>query len=314
VVNDSMYRFLVTPFGVTGPFIQNIGTPTDNGFMKTTFSKDGSKYLVVDRRGLVEVYDFDRCSGLFTSVTTIEPEQPTGLVPFYFGCEFSASGRFIYVSSNDDVESRIVQFDLMAPNIAASKDTIANLTLPPTGGLLKRAPDDKIYFSCVYNDGILVYPYPDTVTSIYNLNLSVINYPDSAGQACNFSPFSFYLGGNETNWGLPNNPEYELGTLVGSPCDTLVGIQQIQNEIAPTLHIYYHSSWEKVFINAQHIKGQSGKLMLYDLQGKLIYTEPIKSQNGFYTKDLSIIGKAAGMYLVVVETEKERLVKKFVIE
>ncbi|MBL0339590.1 MAG: hypothetical protein IPP71_00970 [Bacteroidetes bacterium] len=55
VVNDSMYRYLVTPAGIEGPFIQNVGTPTDNGFMHTTFSKDGSKYLVVDRRGLIEV-------------------------------------------------------------------------------------------------------------------------------------------------------------------------------------------------------------------------------------------------------------------
>ncbi|MBL0339589.1 MAG: T9SS type A sorting domain-containing protein [Bacteroidetes bacterium] len=236
------------------------------------------------------------------------------MVPFYFGCEFSASGRYIYVSSNDDVESRIVQFDLLAPDIAASKDTIANFSLPPTGGLLKRGPDDKIYFSCVYNDGILAYPYPDSVTSIYNLNLSVINYPDSAGSACDFSPFSFYLGGNETYWGLPNNPEYDLGALDGSPCDTLVGIQQIPNTVPPALHVYYHPTWEKAFINAEHLKGHSGKLMLYNLQGQMIYEEQIKIQNGYYTKDLSMIGKAKGMYMVVVETEQERVVKKFVIE
>ncbi|MBK7967856.1 MAG: T9SS type A sorting domain-containing protein [Bacteroidetes bacterium] len=314
VVNDSMYRYLITPLGIEGPFVQNIGTPTDNGFMHTTFSKDGSKYLVVDRRGLIEVYDFDRCSGLFTNVTTIEQEQPSGLVPYYFGCEFSASGRYIYVSSNDDVESRIVQFDLMSPNIPASKDTIADLSLPPTGGLLKRAPNDKIYFSCVYNDGILAYPYPDSVTSIYNLNLSVINYPDSAGTACDYSPFSFYLGGNETYWGLPNNPEYELGALAGSPCDTLVGIGEAPQIQQAALNVFYHTAWEKAFINASNLKGKTGKLLVYDMQGKVVHSEPLRILNGYYTRDLSMAGFSNGMYLVVLATEKERLTKKLMVE
>ncbi|MBK7390465.1 MAG: hypothetical protein IPI23_15750 [Bacteroidetes bacterium] len=130
--------------------------------MHTTFSKDGSKYLVVDRRGLIEVYDFDRCSGLFTNVTQIEQEQLPGSFPAYFGCEFSATGRYIYVSSNNDVESSIVQFDLWAPNISASKDTIVYLTIPPTGGLLKRGPDDKIYFSLYIMMGLTYTHTPES--------------------------------------------------------------------------------------------------------------------------------------------------------
>jgi hypothetical protein len=310
-VNDEYYRYLVSPSGITGPFIQNIGTITDNGFMHTAFSKDGSKYLVVDYRGLIEVFDFDRCTGLFTNVTQIESEQLPGSFPAYFGCEFSATGRYIYVSSNNDVESSIVQFDLWAPNISASKDTIIYLTIPPTGGLLKRGPDDKIYFSCVYNDGINLYPYPESATSIYNLNLSVINSPDSAGSACGFSPFSFNLGGNETYWGLPNNPDYDLPALVGSPCDTLVS----QNELAGaaavgSLHVYYHSDWDKAFINASNLKGKNGKLMVYDMQGKLIHSEPLRIQNGYYTRDFSMTGYATGIYVVTIQTEKERLTKK----
>ncbi len=314
VVNDSMYRYLISPAGIEGPFVQNIGTPTDNGFMHTTFSKDGSKYLVVNYRGLIEVYEFDRCSGLFTNVTTIEQEQPIGSFPQYTGNAFSSSGRYTYICTSDNPDTYLYQFDLLAPNITASKTLIYTVNAPSYFGFMRLAPDNKIYCSHNYYDGINTYPYTDSLNNNFNQNLSVINDPDSAGLACNFSPFSFYLGGNETYWGMPNNPEYELGALVGSPCDTLVGIQQIQNEIEPALHIYYHPTWEKVFINAEHIKGHKGNLKLYNLQGKLIFTEPMKIQNGFYTKDLSMTGKATGMYLVVVETERERLVKKFVIE
>ncbi|MBK8873566.1 MAG: T9SS type A sorting domain-containing protein [Bacteroidetes bacterium] len=311
--NNNFHTYLITPNGIGTPFVQNIGFATNTNFIHSTFSKDGTKYLSVNYKGLIEVFDFDRCTGLFTNVTQIEQEQLPGSFPAYFGCEFSATGRYIYVSSNNDVESSIVQFDLWAPNISASKDTIVYLTIPPTGGLLKRGPDDKIYFSCVYNDGINLYPYPESATSIYNLNLSVINSPDSAGSACGFSPFSFNLGGNETYWGLPNNPDYDLPALAGSPCDTLVS----QNELAEavgSLHVYYHPAWEKAFINASNLKGKSGKLLVYDMQGRVVHSEPLRIQNGYYTRDLTMIGKADGVYLVVVETEQERLVKKVLID
>ncbi|MBK8873107.1 MAG: T9SS type A sorting domain-containing protein [Bacteroidetes bacterium] len=50
------------------------------------------------------------------------------------------------------------------------------------------------------------------------------------------------------------------------------------------------------------------------MQGKIIHSEPLRLQNGYYTKDLSMIGRAEGVYLVVVETEQERLVKKVLID
>ncbi|MBK7969788.1 MAG: hypothetical protein IPK08_13070 [Bacteroidetes bacterium] len=93
---------------------------------------------------------------------------------------------------------------------------------------MRLAPDDKIYCSLNYYDGINTYPYSDSLNNQFNQNLCVINDPDSAGLACNFTPFSFSLGGNETYWGLPNNPDYDLPALAGSPCDTLVS----QNEMA----------------------------------------------------------------------------------
>jgi hypothetical protein len=102
--NNEYYKYLISPTGISSSIIQSIGTVTDNGFMHSAFSKDGSKYMVVDYRGLIEVYNFDRCTGLLDSVKTIEQEQPNPF-PAYFGCEFSANGRYIYVSSNNDIDS-----------------------------------------------------------------------------------------------------------------------------------------------------------------------------------------------------------------
>ncbi|MBK8875552.1 MAG: T9SS type A sorting domain-containing protein [Bacteroidetes bacterium] len=35
-------------------------------------------------------------------------------------------------------------------------------------------------------------------------------------------------------------------------------------------------------------------------------------QNGYYTRDLSMLGYAAGAYIVVIQTEEERLTKKLI--
>ncbi|MBK7970804.1 MAG: T9SS type A sorting domain-containing protein [Bacteroidetes bacterium] len=77
---------------------------------------------------------------------------------------------------------------------------------------------------------------------------------------------------------------------------------------------FYNSNWTMLFINASNLKSKTGKLMVYDMQGKIIHSEPLRLQNGYYTKDLSMIGRAEGVYLVVVETEQERLVKKVLID
>ena len=283
-VNDEYYRYLVSPTGISGPFIQNIGTTTNNGFLHSTISKDGNKFLVVDYRGLIEVFDFDRCTGLLYNAITIEAERIALPVPKYTGCAFSLSGRYIYVSSTDDPETYLYQFDLWAPNIATSKTLIYTVQAPSYFGYMRLAPDDKIYCSLNYYDGINTYPYSDSLNNQFNQNLCVINDPDSAGLACNFTPFSFSLGGNETYWGLPNNPDYDLPALAGSPCDTLVS----QNELAGaaavgSLHVYYHPAWEKAFINASNLKGKTGKLLVYDMQGKVVHSEPLRIQNGYYT-------------------------------
>jgi hypothetical protein len=50
------------------------------------------------------------------------------------------------------------------------------------------------------------------------------------------------------------------------------------------------------------------------MQGKVVHSESLKIQNGYYTSDLSMIGYAKGMYLITIQTEKERLTKKMMVE
>jgi hypothetical protein len=102
-------------------------------------------------------------------------------------------------------------------------------------------------------------------------NLSVINQPDSLGLACDFQPFSFYLGGARTYYGLPNNPDYELGAWVGSPCDTLtVGQAENDEKNDVFFQAWYNPEWNMIHVNASKLKGKSGVLRLFDVEGRVV--------------------------------------------
>ena len=302
---NEFHSYLVTPNGITNYTIQQVGSGSYTNLGKLTFSAIGDRLVLTTYAGLIEIYDFDRCTGIISNPVNIFPETTGGIFNNFWGCEFSPNGQVLYVTLSDQT-SYLFQFDLNAPNIAASIDTLWTISNPGEAiGGLKRGPDGKIYESGPDTSPLAFsYPYSDSLYTMYNMNLGVINSPDSLGSACDFQPYSFYLGGKRTYWGLPNNPDYDLPALAGSPCDTLVS----QNELAGataigSLHVYYHPAWEKAFINASNLKGKTGKLLVYDMHGKVVHSEPLRILNGYYTRDLSMIGRADGVYLVVVETE-----------
>ena len=107
---------------------------------------------------------------------------------------------------------------MQAANIPGSADTLWQTnTITNQFGQVKLAPDNKIYLTTWYNNGMQTnFPYADTMTNVFNSYLSVVNEPDSLGTACDFQPYSFYLGGKRTYLGLPNNPDYDLPALAGS--------------------------------------------------------------------------------------------------
>ncbi|MBK8845023.1 MAG: hypothetical protein IPO27_00120 [Bacteroidetes bacterium] len=122
------------------------------------------------------------------------------LAPWYWDCELSANKRYLYVSqvfSNFDTTNYLQRFDLQAANIAASRDTLFKGEHAAAASLIELAPDGKMYWACAYSPpGVFGFPYPDSTHNYITDNLSVINYPDNS--ACDFQPFSFYLGGKRT--------------------------------------------------------------------------------------------------------------------
>ncbi|MBK6445092.1 MAG: hypothetical protein IPF81_07200 [Bacteroidetes bacterium] len=245
------YSYLLTPQGMSGPFIQSIGLSSSNGFLRLDFSKSGKKISVIDADQNMEIVQFDRCTGQLSNPTPIHSATTGGL---YWSSTFSPNESKLYMTEihtgSGDSTSYLFQFDLNSlGGIFNSMDTLATFNEPSVAGFLQRGPDDKIYLSSYLeiNDCEFFYLYCDTSYYHENMNIGVIHDPNVLGAGCNFQPFSFYLGGHRAYIGLPNNPNYELGADTLSLCDTIqTSVSEPKDQDHhPKLSVYYSSSRER---------------------------------------------------------------------
>ena len=314
-LTDDIMVFLVDPSGVTAMPKQHIGVPKfANGFVRMKFNQEGTRMYNVASRGNIERYDFDRCTGLFSNPIIYE----NTLVNFknYWGFEVSPDESKIYTTSiyqtaNQDT-SYLIQFDLNASNFLASAETLHTF-LNDIPGILQKGPDNKIYLSTISAnpDTCFDYLYCYGNINTTNSNISVINSPDSAGVDCNFQPFSFYLGGHKAYWGLPNNPNYELGAWVGSPCDTLtVGIGEVLG-YNNNMSVFYDPRIKTAFVNAKGLRGKKATLQIFNSAGQLVFTHSSPTDGEYFTLDVDMTPYMDAMYVVRLATEKEMVGGKF---
>ncbi len=170
------------------------------------FTQDGTKLIYGSYISNIFIQDFDRCSGVISNSKTIETNYNQ---ISYGGLMVSPNGRYIY--ANDFWN--LYQYDLWASDVAASKVFIDSLDkskkYPFEGKFMNMqlGPDGKIYMNC-YN-GVHV--------------MHRINNPDEKGKACNFVQNDVFLA-TDNKISIPNFPNYRLGPLKGSPCDTILGV------------------------------------------------------------------------------------------
>lgn len=317
LAHNEYHSLLITPSGIAFQPVQNMGSTIRTNGGNICFDKEGDRFVFTGYSGTIEVYDFNRCNGIISNPITVFAEGTPNGYNHYSGSAISPSGNVLYVSYND-MDSHLLQFDLTVPNIAATEDTIWSQSYPiNAAGILRRAPDDKIYLTCAYVPlTVPMYPYADSLYNQYNMNLSVIHSPDSLGAACDFQPYSFYLGGTRTYWGLPNNPDYDLGPMVGSICDTLTSISsaQINYQLPASLQVTWISGWQKAFVNASHLRGHQWRVEVFDLFGNRVYFDNGTFSPPYFSRGIELPGIAAGMYVVRLETDKEILTGKFMVQ
>ncbi|MBK8416498.1 MAG: hypothetical protein IPL22_19510 [Bacteroidetes bacterium] len=196
---NAFKKFLITPYGITGPFTQNIGTIRAADAAQVQFSPDGMKFAYYGLIEDLDIFSFNRCTGMLSNPESIIINDSATAV----GVAFSPNSQFLYVSSTNYV----YQFDVTAANIMSTKTTVAvwdgfyspNPPFATKFDIAQLAPDGKIYIA----------------TGNSTLHLHVINQPDSAGLACDLVQHGVPLPAYNFN-SLPNHPNYFLGALAKS--------------------------------------------------------------------------------------------------
>jgi PKD repeat protein len=132
-----------------------------------------------------EVMDFDNATGVLSNVMQFFNSNWNDP----FAVEFSPTGRFLYGAYDPSGTGYLLQFDLSLGSAAAITAAAVTVGYYSNGyfGSLQLGPDYKLYAGEQFNDSI-----------------GVVQYPDSAGLACNFMRNGVYLGGATSNYGLPN--------------------------------------------------------------------------------------------------------------
>lgn len=262
---DAFYTYLISPAGISSPLIQHIGSFIPQDFCSNSgqmnFNKSGDKLISVNLNGIANLLNFNRCDGTFSNCINL---NDSAFCSGYYGACFSSLGNMLYISSMPDgstsvpLPCSIYQFDLTSSNILSSKNVVWTMNIQNyIIGQLKLAPDDKVYVS---NSPIM---FPSNITSPANLNLSVINNPDSYGSGCNFTPYSFNLNGATSRIGLPNIPNYNLQNLEGSSCDTLTSVVNTELENA-IFNIYPNPTKGSVTFNYKLMWNEKGKIVVND--------------------------------------------------
>ncbi|MEP7263307.1 MAG: T9SS type A sorting domain-containing protein [Bacteroidota bacterium] len=298
--NNRFVEFIVSPSGITGPIYQTIGTSYITGGTTgpIVFSKDGSRCVSVGGPNIINVFDFDRCTGLLSNPTILNTGNGFITGSFLYGCSLSPDGNLLYVSNYDT----LFQYNLLAANIAASK-LVVYIKQNPDAHIIQHmlGPDNKIYVAMV--TGGFSIP-PDTAFNNINMNLSVINSPDSIGAGCNFTPLSFYLNGKRCRGGFPNMVNYNLEGLSSCP----LSINEFSDENRINVTISPNPANDLILISSDYF--ERGKLRILDLTGRILIQESFNKK-----KDLDISTLNSGIYIIQLEEPNKRmLVGKFLKE
>jgi len=292
---NKYYKFLLTPYAVEGPFEQSIGSDLMYDVdVEATFSPEGDKYCISNYHGWFDYMSFDRCTGEFSNpVTVFSPDSA------FYGSSFSPSGRYIYASSLYN----LYQYDTWDTNMIENVIHIASWDsfvdpihqAPIWFFIHQLAPDGRIYLSTWYG----------------SLYLNVITSPDSLGLNCNFQPHSFVFSEPDYNGSIPSFPNYDLGALEGSLCDTLsvpVSLSAFNNSSTFKIAPNPTSSWLNIVYSTEH-NATLTIINAYGIAVKQLTLYPYFKNRILYVDDL-----AEGIYLVTLHEANRIASEKLIIQ
>lgn len=295
--SNGFYTVLVTPDSIMGPYLQFIGQQLNfGGNGQSVFSPDGSHFAMYDNLNDLDVYDFDRCSGLLSNYQHVAINDSANAA----GVAFSPNSQYIYVSS----DQYIYQFDINNSNLSLSQITVAvwdtfyspNPPFATTFYLAQLAPDGKIYLST-----------PNGTDKLH-----VINYPDSVGMSCDVCQHCITLPAYNA-FTIPNVPNYFLGSETGSVCDSLTtNMINLSHSVSIKISPNPAQNYFWLSFNSNTLENPL-RLLIYNSVGEIILTKELPYSFNSVKVDCNFL--ISGVYYVtiisenIVGTEKLLIVK-----
>ena len=201
---NGVFLFRYTPEGISEIKTQNIGQIWNLGSYQgqSVFSPDGRLYARASPYNYLEVFDFDRCAGVFSNPRFVNMPDTT---PYACGVAFSPNSRYLYLTTG----LQLHQYDMESPDMEAGRiliDTFDGFMapFPTTFYQMRLAPNNRIYMF--------------GMSGVYYMH--TIHQPDQPGKLCDFRQHDLELP-TYSDIGLPNVPFFRLYDQQGSPCDTL---------------------------------------------------------------------------------------------
>jgi hypothetical protein len=304
--SDVIFKVLFTSSGITNVTTQSLGyTPLPWGNVaQLSFSPDGNKFATTtyfpesnlpmdSSNSSVVLFNFDRCSGMFSNpaIVSIIDNQ------YLFGLAFSPSGQYTYTCSSGNI--------FQINNDTYNVDTVATYDgyispgpscCPAAFWNMYTAANGKIYISS--GSGVQ--------------HIHEMNYPDSAGIACDVQQHAIDLIDYLYLRAVPNHPNYYLG------CDTTSGCACLTTSIEDqTVHDFKFSispnptngQLKLIYLLPQN---EDGKFEIFDTNGKMVFFMILPKWSTLQQIDLST-KLFSGIYNCVLTSNDERTTKKIIV-
>jgi hypothetical protein len=295
--SDVIFKILLTPFGIQSISSQQLNVPVSYyNVTNLTFSPDGNKfsyhvYDTVSVDNSVLLFDFDRCSGIFSNPNVI----PITLHNYLWGLTFSPNSQLLYTCTSNNIFQ--INVNTLSVDTVATYDGFTPMpNLQTLFWSMYLAANSKIYIT----------------TGNGTQHLHEMNYPDSAGSACDVQQHSIFL--NAWNFrAVPNHPNYYLGPVIGSVCDSLahVGIQEHYDEVQ-NFKIYPNplstGNLQITYLLPQNLPGY---FEVFDATGRKVYSQLLPPWSSLESINLSNLN--SGVYQCVIYSGNSRASRKLII-
>ena len=267
------YKLLMSDSELLQKETQQIGTKHNpiKGTGQDKFSPNGKKYAKFNPYEGLDIYDFDRTTGLFSNAIHLpywrNPEEV-----IVGGLEFSPNSQYLYISALDT----IWQFDVLDPEPFSTKTLVGAYDGFTEEGLgtgffmMQIAPNNKIYMSCTNGTRYL----------------HTIHNPDQKGISCDFRQHDLMLP-TYNAFTMPYFPNFRLGSEIPDATSNITYLQFILSPNPANTEIYIQS--------AQSIS----RVEIFDVQGMLMIST--------HDVNVDVSQLVNGVYIVKVWSEDGRI-------